>query len=233
VRYVTSPAEIRDPSLIVLPGSKTTVDDLAWLRESGLAKVITEQRNNGTPVLGICGGFQMLGEAIHDPGHVESNHGTVAGLGLLPMSTHFRPAKTTRHVRGRIVAPRGMFAQCDFGGSADIGGYEIHMGTTINIPRQPQQYQALLQLTDASGTVSTDGAIDNDGLTAGTYLHGIFHNEHLRHQLIATLAARRGIALTGTLPSYDVNKSLDTLAAHVREHLDMDHIYALINADPE
>ena len=116
VRFTIEPAEIAAADLVVLPGSKSTVDDLAWLRETGLADAVrsTRTRRAGKPLLGICGGFQMLARAIHDD--VESRRGTVSGLGLLPVEITFEPRKTVRASRvGRRTA-------------APVSGYEIHHG---------------------------------------------------------------------------------------------------------
>ena len=219
LRYIRAKEEIGKPDLIVLPGSKTTVADLEWMRESGIADYVTALRRNGTPVIGICGGYQMIGERILDPEGVESTSPESQGLGLLPLTTTFAATKTTHQVRGKVAFSMGLLAGCE---SELITGYEIHMGQTYGDSRVP------FHITERSGNAinSPDGAIDADGLTLGTYMHGLFHNHSLRHALLTNLAQRKGIPLPeGAI--LDLDAEYDKLAQLVRQSVDMDAIYEI------
>ena len=219
LRFITDLNDLGAPDLIVLPGSKTTVADLEWMRESGIADAVTAQSRKGTPVIGICGGYQMLGECILDPEGVESPVPESQGLGLLPLATTFEATKTTHQVRGRVTATNGLFS--GFVGGV-ITGYEIHMGQTYGANEAP------FRITERSGSPidSPDGAIDADGLTLGTYMHGLFHNHSLRHTLLTNLARRKNIPLPeGAI--LDLDAEYDKLAELVRRSVDMNAIYKM------
>ena len=220
LRYITGSDDIGSPDLIILPGSKTTVADLEWMRETGIADAVTVQRRAGTPVIGICGGYQMLGSRILDPDGVESDVPETQGLGLLPLTTTFAATKTTHQVRGKVAASKGLLSGCDGG---IVTGYEIHMGQTYGEGNAP------FRVTERSGstTDSPDGAIDGEGLTLGTYLHGLFHNHSLRHSLLTNLARHKGISLPeGAI--LDLDAEYDKLAALVRRSVDMGAVYGMV-----
>ncbi len=219
LRFITNLKDLGTPDLIVLPGSKTTVADLDWMCESGIADAVVAQSRAGTPVIGICGGYQMLGERILDPEGVESALPESQGLGLLPLTTTFAATKTTHQVRGSVASGMGLLAGCDNG---FITGYEIHMGQTYGGKAAP------FRIAERSGVAvdSPDGAIDAGGLTMGTYMHGLFHNHSLRHTLLKNLARRKGISLPeGAI--LDLDAEYDKLAALVRRSVDMDAIYGM------
>ena len=219
LRYISAKEEIGEPDLIVLPGSKTTVADLEWMRESGIADELKIRRQKGTPLIGICGGYQMLGERILDPDRVESYSPETQGMDLLPITTTFAATKTTHQIRGKVASAIGLLANC---GSELITGYEIHMGQTYGKSHAP------FRITERSGSAidSPDGSIDTDGLTIGTYMHGLFHNHNLRHALLTNLARRKGIPLTeGAI--LDMDAEYDKLAKLVRQNVDMDAIYEM------
>src|SRR5207245_3220576 len=156
VRFVRRPAEVENADLIVLPGSKNTAEDLAWLRDAGLADAVTAAASAGRPVVGICGGYQMLGLAVHDPDGVESSAATTAGLGLLPVVTSLERDKRTVRVRGRVAADAGPFAVA---AGADIEAYEIHVGRTeVRSARRP-----FLIVEDRARPVERDGALNDAG----------------------------------------------------------------------
>jgi adenosylcobyric acid synthase len=215
LRYVRRVTELGSPDLVVLPGTKTTVADLHYLRESGMADAVAGLAASGTAVLGICGGFQMLGERIHDPDHVESRSGDTAGLGLLPVVTEFEAAKETRLVAGRALSAPGLFAGAS--GMA-VSGYEIHMGSSSS--------PSVGHLFDLSGR--GDGMASEDGWVAGTYLHGLFLNADLRRQVLRNLAERKGASLPPGDVAFDASAEYDRLADHFRAALDMEAIYALL-----
>ena len=223
LRYITNSDDLGAPDLpdlIILPGSKTTVADLEWMRETGVADALIARRRAGTPVIGICGGYQMLGNRILDPDGVESLTPETQGLGLLPLTTTFASTKTTHQVRGKVAAPKGLLAGCN---SGVITGYEIHMGQTYGDDNAP------FRITERSGSVadSPDGALDAEGLTLGTYMHGLFHNHSLRHTLLTNLARRKGIKLPeGAI--LDLDAEYDKLAALVRRSVDMCAVYGMV-----
>lgn len=215
VRYVAEAESIGSPDLIVIPGSKTTVEDLAWLRERGLDRAIIAQREGGTPVIGICGGYQMLGQRILDPEGVESPQGEVSGMALLPVTTVFGETKATQQVEGSVSVASGLLANCE---GVRIKGYEIHMGTTDG--------NGLFALDHRSGAAvdELDGAIDIDGKTLGTYMHGLFHNREFRRGVLGQLAAWKGVELPPG-DEVDLDVEYDKLAALVRANVDMDEFY--------
>ena len=207
VRYVSGVRELGRPDLVILPGTKSTMEDLLWLRQSGLEAQILKLAAAGTPVLGICGGFQMLGKTLSDPLAVERG-GEMAGLGLLPASTRFSAEKTRTRVGGTCTA--GPFA------GASLEGYEIHMGLT-DAAAEP-----FCLLEDGR----TDGAVS--GNIFGTYLHGLFDSGELTEKLAAWLLERKGLPADAVrVESHREyqERQFDILAAEVRAALDMEAVY--------
>ena len=215
VRFVDAAEELdpegRAPDLVVLPGTKTTIADLEWLHARGLATRVVALRQAGVPVLGICGGYQMLGRFVRDPDGVESTAAESRGLGLLPLTTTFAGEKATRLVRGSVspTAP-GLLARCQ---GAPVEGYEIHMGQTVADAGAP--VAAILRFAE-----DADGAADATGRTVGTYVHGLLHNDIVRHGLLAQLAAWKGVSLP-TSASHSPDAEYNRLAQHVRAHVDV------------
>lgn len=222
LRYVDRPEELSGSDLIILPGTKTTADDLGFLQASGLAESVTRMARTGTPVLGICGGYQMLGERLLDPEGVESPIAEMRGLGLLPARTTFLPEKRTRRVQARLRTGQSLLGEL---GTGPVDGYEIHMGMTET------QAEPLFTVTEAGTEVHADGCISSDGLVAGTYLHGIFESSALRTSLLAWLGARRGLRLAGD-PTLSREAEYDRLARAVRDSLDMEAVYRLLGIRP-
>ncbi|MFN8533012.1 MAG: cobyric acid synthase [Dehalococcoidia bacterium] len=213
LRFVERPEELGDAELVILPGTKSTTADLDWLRDTGLAGAIVARVAAGGPVLGICGGYQMLGRAILDPDQVESSHRAVDGLGLLDVTTEFAADKQTVRAAGQALSGAGVFR----GVSGRLfRGYEIHHGRTRRGGDAPW-----LAITERAGdrSASTDGAIRPDGLAAGCYIHGLFETDDFRAGLLGSLAARRGRAVRSA--SFSRDAAYDRLAAHVRAHLDL------------
>jgi adenosylcobyric acid synthase len=220
VRWIERPEEFGTPDLVVLPGSKATASDLCWLRATGLADRIVAHARAGGAVIGVCGGFQMLGVALHDPERVESEAEHVLGLGLLPVETWFAREKATHQVRATVAEARGLLE-----GAAGVAvtGYEIHMGTT-------QAPAPALRILSRSGWPcdAPDGAIDGTGMVFGTYVHGLFDNDTLRAVLLANLARRQGRERAEAGLRWSREAAYDRLAAHVRTALDMRAVYSLI-----
>lgn len=184
IRLATRAADLAGADLVVLPGSKSTIADLAWLGSSGLGAAVLAHARAGGAVLGVCGGFQMLGERLTDPHRVESDAGTVDGLGLLPVRTVFAPGKTTVRVRARL----GGTAPFASAASALVEGYEIHAGLTTPVARP------LLTVVERGGVVvdEPEGALDPAGTVAGTYVHGLLADGVARRALLQWLAGRGG-----------------------------------------
>jgi adenosylcobyric acid synthase len=205
VRYIERVDELGRPAAIILPGSKMTLDDLAWLRESGLAEAIIDLARQQTAVVGICGGYQLLGQSLYDPDGIEAAAGTrAAGLGLLPIETVFAGDKQTVQVQATLQAEVGPFA--DLAG-APIRGYEIHMGRSRPID---ETNSWLCQIG-----AHFDGAVTAGGRIWGSYLHGIFDNDNLRHAWL------RSLDWQATGQSFDREAAYNRLADHVEAHLDM------------
>ena len=210
VRYVDRPSRLGEPDMVILPGTKSTVADLLWARQNGLESAILKLAARGTPILGICGGYQMLGERIDDPSGAESPIETVRGMGLLPCRTVFQSSKTVRRVKGVVT-----------GGPLDgavLDGYEIHMGATEG--------------RGAAFCVLEDGREDGSrqGNVMGTYLHGLFDGEGATEKLCAWLRARKGIepgAAVEFRTAYR-ERQYDLLADGVRDALDMDAIRRIL-----
>ena len=188
---------------------------------AGLDRAIVALARSGTPTLGICGGYQLLGERISDPHGIESDVRDLPGLGLLPLRTVFAAHKRTERAQGEVVADHGLFA-----GAAGLSavGYEIHLGATAGAG------SPVLRLAERQGvpTDDPDGALSADGWLAGVYLHGFFDSPPLRGAILRNLAARKGLAPHpdwGRAPRHD---PFDRLAAHVRQHLDMAQLRSII-----
>lgn len=252
LRYVSRVSELGTPDLIILPGTKNTMDDLRWLRESGMEAMLKKAHEGGSVVFGICGGYQMLGTRLSDPEGVEGG-GTLAGLGLLPVQTVFTKEKTRTRVSGTIAALTGAFSELS---GQSVEGYEIHMGETTAIGaaetademtfigeaeavdkttvigKAPQPFAMLKNELD--GSMKADGAAAET--VCGTYVHGIFDSEGATGALLCALAKRRGITLETvdqkSLAQYR-EEQFDLLADAMRAHLDMEYIYHIMGVDKE
>ena len=184
VRYVSSVVELGRPDAIILPGTKTTMADLAWLRAQGLDRAIREHADAGTAVIGICGGYQMLGRSICDPEQVESCAIAASGLGLLPVDTVFVREKATYRVHGDILGGPGWLG--DLAGKR-VQGYEIHMGRTMS-----ETSWLELRRESEPGRTMRDGASDEHGRVWGCYVHGLFANDDFRRTWLASVGWASG-----------------------------------------
>ena len=210
VRYVQSVRELGNPDLVILPGTKSTLSDLLWMRQNGLEAAVCKLAHAGVPVLGICGGYQMLGQSLSDPYGTEGG-GEMHGMGLLPIDTVFDAQKTRTRMQAKVVAP-------DFEG-AQLDGYEIHTGkTTVH-------GDAFCILENGQ----PDGCVN--GNVFGTYLHGLFDTGSLTQKLAEFLCQRKGISCEQAAPvshrAYQ-EQQFDLLADGIRRALDMQKIYALM-----
>jgi len=216
LRYVSSVSEFGHPNAVIIPGTKSTIADLDWLRQTGLAEAVTTFAKSGGAVVGICGGYQMLGEAIDDPHHVESKLEHTSGLGLLPVHTEFSKEKATFQAQARINYQRGWMLQLD---ESTLSGYEIHMGET------PSQ-TSWLEISSRNGqqVKIADGSVSSDGKIWGCYLHGIFVNDEFRHAWLESLGWERRASSQSEI----FNQSLEMLADAVEGALNMDLLEKII-----
>jgi adenosylcobyric acid synthase len=193
-----------EADLIMLPGSKSTIADLAFLRGQGWHIDIAAHVRRGGRVLGLCGGYQMLGRRIVDPQGIEGQAGAVDGLALLDVETELTSDKTLVEARGEDIA------------GIPVAGYEMHVGITSG----PATARPLLRLTNGVGS-RPDGAVSADGRIAGCYLHGLFAGDAFRHAFLAGLKPR---AASGISYEHEIESTLDALADHLATHLDLDGI---------
>jgi len=219
VRYVQRAAELGEPDLIVLPGTKNTLDDLKWVRESGIETVLMKRAAAGTPVFGICGGFQMLGTHVSDPHGMEGG-GTMRGLGLLPLRTVFAPEKHQERVVKTLDAVGGPLAALS---GVEAEGYEIHMGET-----EPDM--GAEHFSDAAQCASAS-TLFNSGNVYGTYVHGVFDRRECAQALVGALLQARGLDASD-LQAIDMaaykEEQYDKLAQVIRENMDMDLVYRIV-----
>lgn len=218
LRYVSSTKDIGEPDMIIIPGTKNTIADLKWLRQSGLETKIIRHANEGKAVFGVCGGYQMLGETINDPESVEGG-GSIKGLGLLKTNTTFYNEKTTVQTRGKINNLSGFYENLS---GIEVTGYEIHMGDTEIIEGNP--------MNTIDGKL--DGCVNNN--VAGSYIHGIFDNSDVANTIVKILAEQKGISID-ELEEFDFyeykESQYDILADCVRKSLDMDKIYEIVGIE--
>lgn len=219
VRYVENIRALGAPDLVILPGTKNTIGDMKWLRASGLETAVKKLASRGTPVIGICGGYQMLGREIVDEEGVEGG-GSIAGMGLLPVVTRFRPEKRRTRTTARAGSVKGVFAALS---GAELEGYEIHCGTTC----RDDSAEPLLRLEDGA----PDGC--QRGSVYGCYLHGFFDSEACRRAVLGTLAQRKGVTLDARPFDWKAYKErqYDALAQTLREHLDMALIRRIVDRE--
>lgn len=224
LRYVQSLAQLGSPDMILLPGTKNTMADLRWMRQNGLEAAVKKAAAQGTIIMGICGGFQMLGESLSDPMGVEEG-GQLAGMGLLPMKTVFAGDKTRTRVTGKMEAMKGLLEPLS---GISFEGYEIHMGET-QMTGAAQPLTRLHAETGGNATDKQDGGIL--GNVMGTYTHGIFDEGELASELVCILARQKGIgaeAVHGMDTAAFKESQYDLLAASMREHMDMETIYRIL-----
>lgn len=216
IRFVELHEKLGNPDLVIIPGTKTTIHDMEKLRESNMDQQILEYHKKGGHVFGICGGFQILGNAIYDDDHVETELEQVEGLGLLPISTRYKGEKMTTQAEGH----EKMY-------NTHVKGYEIHMGAT-EYDENATPFMSI-NLRNGDENVLLDGAIE-DRVT-GTYLHGIFDNSAFTRAFLNKIRVEKGLKPIEEVPM-DYNDYKDTqynaLADIMRENLDMDQIYKIL-----
>lgn len=224
VRFVQKGDLLGTPDVVILPGSKNTTEDLLYLKNNGYAKEIQELAEKGVPVVGICGGYQMLGEKVRDPLHVESDNDEVEGLGLLPYITTMQGEKNTYQVY--FDCQSLPFLDMEYSGEK-LKGYEIHMGETV-LTSPAQSVFNITQRSESEVNLQ-DGYINEKGNVFGTYCHGVFDNDDLRRAFLNALRRRKGLEELPIQFRYRAYKEseFDRLAATVRKHFDMKKFYEI------
>lgn len=228
LRYVTSVRELGHPDMIIIPGTKNTIGDMKWMRQVGIEAEILKQASHGTPVWGVCGGYQMLGKTISDPYGVEEG-GDHQAMGLLDSETSFIEHKRTIQMEGKFAEVKGIFASLS---GESLVGYEIHSGVTTypeekaitNIKPVHENEEAFLE-----GSQN----VDNGYNVYGSYVHGVFDNEGIVVKIVEALLAKKGLKMEDikTINFTEYKKQqYDILAQAVRDNIDMKKVYEILEA---
>lgn len=223
IRYVDDIRLLGNPHMLILPGTKNTLEDMKFIKSQGFENEIKRLHQQGTVVFGICGGYQMLGKTITDPDQVESDMQTMEGLGLLNAHTVFQQTKTTTQTKVMVCDDQGLLEGLR---GSEATGYEIHMGVTDT------GSGCVPFLCEPSGGRFSPGVRNGAGTVFGTYLHGIFDNETFTPVFLDNLCKIHGFERVGhSFKSYHAFKEeqYDLLAAMIRENLDMSKVYEVIN----
>jgi adenosylcobyric acid synthase len=213
LNYIKDVSQLKNPDMLIIPGTKNTIGDLGYLKKNGFTKKIRQmyKANKDLMIVGICGGYQILGEKICDGGGVEAVRKKAAGLGLLPVETVFSEDKTLSQVEAVHV-----------NSGLSVKGYEIHHGITSNTALKP--------LFKISGRKKYyDGAVTVDGRCWGTYIHGVFDSDAFRRHVINSLRVKKGLGALGKTKNFDVDKEFQKLAREVRKNLNMKALYKIIS----
>ena len=224
VSYATRASELQDVDIIILPGTKNTIEDLNWLKQRGMADEIIRHARRGGMVVGICGGYQMLGETLRDPLHTESRIPEIAGLGLLNFEVTFNAEKTTVQAHGNIQCESGWLREHN---GLMLDGYEIHSGENAFGER-------CIPFLYLNGREAPDGVVNPEGNVIGSYLHGIFDTGAFWRILVNRVRMQRGLnANEGEVLTIGEfrEREFDRLADIVRQNLDMDAVYQIIRGE--
>jgi adenosylcobyric acid synthase len=213
LRYVRSADELGAPDIIIIPGTKNTINDLLWMNAAGISeKLLAHATHSQSVIIGICGGYQMLGETICDPAGIESRKAIMSGLGLLPVRTTLLAEKQLHQVAAEEIVS-----------GLSVQGYEIHHGSTKFTGR----CNPVFNVKQGSGEGKTDGASSRDNTIWGTYIHGVFDNDAFRRNFLNRIRDRKGLkpcAVTRFCP----DKEFDKLATIVRKNLDIQTLYSIL-----
>ncbi|MCF0228930.1 MAG: cobyric acid synthase, partial [Parasporobacterium sp.] len=218
LRYVSSPKEMNEPDMIIIPGTKSTIADMMWLRQSGMEAAVLKAADRGIIIFGICGGYQMLGHLISDPVHTEAAELTeIQGMGLLEMDTVFLGDKVQTQTSGMFTDVNGILSCLN---GMEYTGYEIHMGRSLVVPANHAYDNGILPSVYGSNNIY------------GSYIHGVFDGEGIADAILRALCEKNGKDFS-LLGIFDVSeykeKQYDILADAVRKGLDMDYIYRILN----
>ncbi|MEM5789938.1 MAG: cobyric acid synthase [Syntrophobacteraceae bacterium] len=220
--YFDKPARAFDFDAVVLPGSKNTIEDLAALGRTGMSDAIRAYYKSGGTVVGLCGGYQMMGKVVRDPLGMESALTEIPGLGLLDMETEMYPEKVTSQVEAVLSGDPGLFQDC----AGPLHGYEIHMGRSTSLGGAGTLFR--IQCRDGKPVDIADGLIQSCGRAWGTYIHGIFDNDEFRNSFVRGIAQRSGKEPPPTDGPLNYrqwkDRQYDLLAEYVRRHVDVHRI---------
>lgn len=239
LRYVANMNDLGQPDMVILPGTKSTIEDMLWLRQSGLEAAVLKLASRDIPVFGICGGYQMLGKTLTDEVHAEtlSAHGHIRGMELIPTVTVYEEEKTKIRVTGSFCQVSGIFK--DLSGH-QIEGYEIHMGRTKQCETSEQNLKCgVMPFTCLSNRQSDSGSFCMDGIACGniygTYVHGIFDSPGVAALVVNALLKKKGYNCLEEDIDYRTYKEhqYDLLASELRKHLDMNRIYNILGLNHE
>lgn len=231
VRYVSDVSKLKTPDMIIIPGTKNTIADCIWMRESGLEAAVKQCVSRNIPVFGICGGYQILGMTIEDNQHLEGDSvQKIRGMELLPIRTVFEEEKRQTKVRGQFKKVEGIFLEL---AGKEIDGYEIHMGRSISEKEEMIEICEVLSnsqygVRDTGIVAGIDGC--NVGNVYGSYVHGIFDNEKISETIVRKLYEKKGCEFDGKSVSREEYKEqqYEKLAEIVRGNIDMEYIYGII-----
>ncbi|MDD3278990.1 MAG: cobyric acid synthase [Lachnospiraceae bacterium] len=225
LRYVSHVRELKNPDMILLPGTKNTMEDLLWMRQNGLEAAVKKAAAAGTIVFGVCGGYQMLGETLSDPMGVEAG-GSIQGMGLLPMDTVFAGNKTRTRVEGVFGEVQGALSNLT---GSKLVGYEIHMG--VSTPKkEAKSFTVLQDMVEKHSPVEKPDGMQY-GNVYGSYVHSIFDQEQVAQRIIEAIGKNKGIDtsdMTGVDYQTFKETQYDILAEALRKHLDIKRIYEIL-----
>jgi len=224
--WVKESHQIENVDLIIIPGTKSTVSDLHFMNNSGISRAIKDKAKKGVPIIGICGGYQILGKNITDPYGVESKDTLTPGLGLLDIETRFLKNKTTTRVKGVMAAPdKGLLSGLN---GMEVEGYEIHSGKSSGKSVTP-----LINITETPRGKAdySDGSISLNGNVMGTYIHGIFHNKDFTDAFVSRLRQLKNLPYENLKTISNRQNEYDKLAGLVRKSLDIEKIYAILKGE--
>lgn len=226
IRYIEKGESLSDPDMVIIPGSKNTIEDLIYIRESGLEKQIKDLQKQGKLIFGICGGYQLLGNKLYDPEGIEGSIKEIDGIGLLDIETKFEKEKVTTQVEA--VINKDLNGYSNSLSNISVKGYEIHMGET------DVKGKSLLTITKKleENVSYQEGCINEEGNVVGTYIHGIFDDASFTREILNSIRKSKGLEENqSSITSFEEfkNKEYDKLAKILRECLDMEKIYEIIN----
>lgn len=221
---------IGDPDILIIPGSKNTIEDLIYLRESGLERQIKDLHKKGKLIFGICGGYQILGKKLYDPDGVECGIKEIDGIGLLDIETTFEGEKITTQVEAVVQNNvRGLLSSLE---GMKVEGYEIHMGRSV-VGKESRSLNKMIKRMNEN-IDELEGAINLQGNVVGSYIHGIFDNISFTRGLLNNIRKTRGLdEIQSEVTSFKEfkEKEYDKLANIVRSNIDMDRIYSILKGE--
>ena len=228
LRYVDFGESFGDPDIVIIPGTKSTIDDLMFLRKNGLENQIKELHRRGKLIIGICGGYQMLGKVLKDPYHVENDLEEVEGIGLLDVETTFEMEKTTTQVKA--ILDENFHGYLENLSGKEVSGYEIHMGITKR-NENSNNFVTVKQKLEQKVNYQV-GSVNKECNVFGTYLHGIFDDIDFTRTILNNIRKMKNLEpIESNVKSFKEfkNQQYDKLADYLREHLDMEKIYEIMS----